>query len=259
MPKRLDRLPDGAPLSYAPNNEQGVVFLFSGYARKHGLRVESVQGGYPDCIAYRDGQKVRIEFEYRSRNFAQHRHDPEGCDMIVCWIHDWSNAPAHLEIVELQREYGLGFNVWLQPVSGKYSEQLLKEEGMIEWSVASQASPGDLVLFYHARPLSCLSDVFVVTDRPYQEDRANWKRGTKLKSTKDYFAQMERVAKLGTPVHLSELREHRVLGSTPIVRRSMVGRFRMTPYWKSLYDMVVGRNPRLTKKLSRFGPHRLTD
>src|SRR5262249_43527073 len=43
------RLPDRAPLDYAPDNEQGVIYLFSHLARKRfGLRIERVQAGFPD-------------------------------------------------------------------------------------------------------------------------------------------------------------------------------------------------------------------
>src|SRR5947209_8001852 len=92
-PPRLDN----APLDYAPENEQGVVFLFSHLAKKrYGLRVERIQAAFPDCIAFLGTQRVRIEFEYRSRNFALHRHDPGGCDWIVCWIHDWPGVPDRL-------------------------------------------------------------------------------------------------------------------------------------------------------------------
>src|SRR3990172_7087379 len=129
MPRKLAetrpaRLPDGAPIEYAPENEQGVVFLFSHLAKKFGLRVERVQAGYPDCTAYRDGKRVRIEFEYRSRNFKLHRHDEKECDWMVCWIHDWPGVPEKLRVVELRKEYGLGFNVWFQPVAGEYRNML---------------------------------------------------------------------------------------------------------------------------------------
>jgi len=91
-PHRLD----GAPLDYAPENEFGVVFLFSTLAKKQfGLRVERIKSSYPDCIAYRGENKVRLEFEYRSRNFAGHHHDPKKCDWLVCWIHDWPGCPSN--------------------------------------------------------------------------------------------------------------------------------------------------------------------
>jgi hypothetical protein len=104
-----DRLPDGAPMNYAPENELGVVFLFSHLAKKRGLKIQTIRPGFPDCIAHRDGKRIRIEFELRSRNFAQHKHDRKKCDWIVCWVHDWPAVPPNLHVWELQREYGLGF------------------------------------------------------------------------------------------------------------------------------------------------------
>jgi hypothetical protein len=62
--------------------------------------------GYPDCIGRRfvgkGWERVAIEFEYKSSNFKQHKHDPKGCDIIVCWENDWKDCP--LEIIELKTE-----------------------------------------------------------------------------------------------------------------------------------------------------------
>ncbi|MDZ4684824.1 MAG: hypothetical protein SH850_07000 [Planctomycetaceae bacterium] len=98
-------------LRHAPVNEDGVIFLFGMVARELGYLVESVQGGFPDCEAKRQlapgqWQRVRIEFEFESRNFRDHGHAPDGCDIIVCWSHNWSECPAHLEVVELMRVIG---------------------------------------------------------------------------------------------------------------------------------------------------------
>jgi hypothetical protein len=94
-------------LRHAPINEQGVVFLFGMVADELGFIVEAVQAGYPDCEAkrsvHRDDQRwqrVRIEFEFRSSNFLEHGHDAAGCDMIVCWEHDWPECPV--EVLELR-------------------------------------------------------------------------------------------------------------------------------------------------------------
>ena len=111
---------ENAPLRYAPENELGVVYLFAHVAKKFQLRVEKIQPSFPDCIAYRrvgnSEKPIRIEFEYRSSNFRAHKHDTRGCDCIVCWHHDWPDAPQHLEIVELKRLFGWAFQVWIQPV-----------------------------------------------------------------------------------------------------------------------------------------------
>jgi hypothetical protein len=96
-------------LSCEPVGEHGVVFLFGMVAREMGYRVEAVQTGYPDCLAKRrvalgEWQPVRIEFEFESRNFKQHGHDPDGCDVIICWRHNWPACPKDIEVVELSTE-----------------------------------------------------------------------------------------------------------------------------------------------------------
>lgn len=95
-------------LRHEPVNESGVVFLFGIVARELGYYVEAVQAGYPDCEAKRQiapgkWQSVKIEFEFESRNFRDHGHPPEGCDVIVCWRHNWAECPEHLEVLELRQ------------------------------------------------------------------------------------------------------------------------------------------------------------
>jgi Homing endonuclease associated repeat len=91
-------------LRHEPVNEDGVILLFGMVARELGYLVEAVQGGFPDCEAKRQiapgkWQTVRIEFEFESRNFRDHGHQCEGCDLIVCWRHNWEECP--LEVVAL--------------------------------------------------------------------------------------------------------------------------------------------------------------
>ena len=101
------------PLTNAPVNEMGVVFLFALVAWDLGFQVESLWGrGYPDGRAKREvapgkWQDVRIEFEYESKNFMLHGHDPKGCDVIVCWRHNWKECPGEIEVVELSRLFGM--------------------------------------------------------------------------------------------------------------------------------------------------------
>jgi hypothetical protein len=45
-------------------------------------------------------ERVKIEFEYLSSHFKAHGHNPEQCDLVVCWIHDWEECP--LEVIELR-------------------------------------------------------------------------------------------------------------------------------------------------------------
>jgi hypothetical protein len=106
----------GAPINFrglqhAPINEQGVVYLFGMVSSELGLIVEAIQSAFPDCEAKRcvdsrldRWQRVRIEFEFLSRNFRDHGHNPDGCDLIVCWEHNWPECP--IEVIDLKTVIG---------------------------------------------------------------------------------------------------------------------------------------------------------
>jgi hypothetical protein len=100
-----ERLIDLPALLFAPTNEIGVVVAFAMTAERLGYAFESIGQEFPDCIAKRlvgEGrwETVRIEFEFRARNFLRHGHDLEGCDVIVCWENDWPDCP--IEVLELK-------------------------------------------------------------------------------------------------------------------------------------------------------------
>ncbi len=243
---------DNAPLDYEPQNELGVVYLFSHLARRRfGLRVASVQAGYPDCLAFRDGKRVRIEFEYRSSNFVQHGHNPKDCDWIVCWIHDWPAKPKRLRVVELRKEFGLGFNVWLQPVKEKYRERIsqLSKRGD-EWSVSSQASKGDLVLYYRVTPDRFIKDICRIVT-PVEHKWAEWK------GRKDWRALVRPLCSLKTPLHLVELQRDPILKFAGFVQSRMQNRCRLSAHWPEIYKMILERNPSLKNILKPYGPERL--
>jgi hypothetical protein len=82
-------------MKYGPTSEQEVVVLFAlllPYLPMQ-FEVDEVREQFPDCLAFRvepDGTRspVRIEFELYASNFRLHGHDPNGCDLIVCWEDD---------------------------------------------------------------------------------------------------------------------------------------------------------------------------
>jgi hypothetical protein len=95
-------------LRHEPVNEQGVVLLFGMLAKELGYVIETIQTGFPDCEAMRQvtperWQRVRIEFEFESRNFRDHGHPASGCDVIICWRHNWDECPEDIEVMELSR------------------------------------------------------------------------------------------------------------------------------------------------------------
>jgi len=93
-------------LRHAPINEMGVIYLFAIIAKDLGFRVEAIGTAFPDCEAIRRigksdrWERIHIEFEYKSSNFKTHGHPIEGCDLIVCWEHDWNECP--IEVLELK-------------------------------------------------------------------------------------------------------------------------------------------------------------
>ena len=97
------QIPD---LVYEPVNEQGVIFLFAKYHKELGIEyIEGIQQGFPDAFGRRkigktEYEPVDIEFEFRSLDFKNHQHDPNQCDIIVCWEHNWPQCP--LEVIELK-------------------------------------------------------------------------------------------------------------------------------------------------------------
>jgi hypothetical protein len=108
-----DRATYGDPIPlqgfrHEPVNEHGVMVLFGMLARDLGFVIEAVQKEFPDCEAKREivpgrWQRVLIEFEFESKNFREHGHPSDGCDVIVCWRHNWDNCPKDIEVVELSR------------------------------------------------------------------------------------------------------------------------------------------------------------
>jgi hypothetical protein len=96
-------------LNFEPTTHDGVVFLFGMVSRDLGFpSITYIGPDYPDCEAMRyiDGrrgggqQSVRIEFEFRSRDF---NHKVDDCDLIVCWEDNWGND-CPLEVIELKTE-----------------------------------------------------------------------------------------------------------------------------------------------------------
>ncbi len=102
--------PIGHPaMANAPINEAGVLALFAAMAPELGFILTRVQSAFPDVEALRrmEGGRLQLtlaELEFESRGFVEHRHNPKGCDLLVCWVHNWKECP--LEVIELSRFFG---------------------------------------------------------------------------------------------------------------------------------------------------------
>jgi len=252
-------LPPGSVMEYAPINELGVVALFAEWAKTKRIRINRIQAGFPDCIATlptgRGSKRIRIEFEFKSSSFRAHGHDAKGCDWIVCWEHDWPEVPARISVIELRKEFGFGFSVWICPVSNKGTREdysaMLRERATkaIDWSMPRNANKGDLILFYHAAPISGIADIFRMIS-PVVVEKKTWRLGKE--EDNDYFAHATRVARLGAPVHLVHFRNHPVLRDAGFVRARFRGRARVTQYWPFIRDLVIELNPPVKRQLRRY-------
>jgi hypothetical protein len=96
-------------LAHVPTYEMEVVTLFSMIADELGFEITCNRGEFPDCEANRrtPGKRRRyrkclIEFELRSSDFLVHKHPVRGCDLVVCWEHDWPECP--IEVLELREK-----------------------------------------------------------------------------------------------------------------------------------------------------------
>jgi hypothetical protein len=241
---------DGAPMQYAPVNELGVVYLFSDYAKKNRIRIEEIRPGFPDCIAFvktKGGEnRVRIEFEYKARNFLSHGHIAKECDWIVCWENNWPGAPENIRIIELRIEYGLGHNVWVVPVLDEENKQELETENRTEWSVPSGAHKGDLILFYFRSPDKFIRCIFKLDE--HTEHRSSDYYG----GDKDYQSIIRKVAWLDCPLHLSEMQSDKILANAGFIRANLQGRRNVSAHRNHLLQLIVQRNPSLKRNLAPY-------
>lgn len=94
-----------------PTNHKELENLFIRVHTYLGFqKIEKHQTQYPDMTAIdSEGNEKRIEFEFKSDSFLKEEHDPNKCDVIVCWEDTWvidRPSPKKLQIKELQPLYG---------------------------------------------------------------------------------------------------------------------------------------------------------
>ena len=88
-------------------SEDMVIFLFGSIFKHLNMKdilIKDEKKGELDAQALMDDEKttIIIEFEARSRDFKTHKHDPNICNLIVCWEHNWQDAPENIDILELR-------------------------------------------------------------------------------------------------------------------------------------------------------------
>ncbi len=92
---------------YAPTCEHDVVQMFGAIAHDLGFEIIGNRSEFPDCKARRKVKADRerfedclIEYEFSSLDYKKHKHPTVGCDLIVCWRHNWQECP--IEVFSLE-------------------------------------------------------------------------------------------------------------------------------------------------------------
>lgn len=77
--------------------------LFVRIYDKLGFEVLKSQEEFPHYILSARGRPVRAHAVVRSSDFQAQELDYLACDTILCWVHDWEEAP--IGVLELSRHY----------------------------------------------------------------------------------------------------------------------------------------------------------
>jgi hypothetical protein len=89
--------------------ENAVIFLFGRIYRylnfyEFVIGHEKALENDLDAWAYleKENKGISVEFEAQSANFKKDKHDPEKCDLIVCWNDNWNGRPAKIDVFDLE-------------------------------------------------------------------------------------------------------------------------------------------------------------
>jgi len=85
-----------------PSNEAETIALYKLCQRRFGWQITHLQVAFPDAVIENEqGKQLVAEFEFKSKNFRNHKHDPDGCDIIIAYEDNWENPPV--PVWELQK------------------------------------------------------------------------------------------------------------------------------------------------------------
>jgi hypothetical protein len=101
----LERLIGGIPVGELSLQETEVRERFRILNEIYNwFHVAYSQVGFPDFLLLNgENEAIRAEVETESRMFVAHGHDVDGCDLIICWRHNWTDCP--LPVLTLSVEW----------------------------------------------------------------------------------------------------------------------------------------------------------
>ena len=195
-----------------------------------------------------------IEFEYKSKHFVTHGHLEElgkkKCT-IVCWEDNWQNPPRNISIISLSRKLGLSNRVRLAHVQDEDDIRFLDKtrRKRFPWSMPAGTRKGDLLLVWRSGPKqSKFYDILqALQDATPKRHFSGW-------------GECKIICHLKNPVTLKDIRNHRELGNSPMVRSAffMGSNKELTPYWTWLYQLILERNPYASRIFKDFAPGKFT-
>jgi len=121
------------------SNEIEVREWFAAHLAEFDYSIVASQGGFPDLLLEdKDGIPIRAEVEFASASFIAHGHDPQGCDLIICWRHTQTLPLPVLEL-SIRRMYQPGESPGHPaPYPRKSKWDLPEKEGIIKAMVGHQ-------------------------------------------------------------------------------------------------------------------------
>lgn len=245
-------------MQYAPEGELGVVFLFSKMHKELGYTsITRIQNNFPDCEAINHiGNKVRIEFEYLSRNFFHHvpveKHLKQ-VDAIICWRDNWPPEKRNLlkkhrvEVRELGKILGFGRNIWFhvikKPNHESYMENLLRGSKTGNLPCHKSAKKGDLLLDYFGAPMSFIKGIELLTSDAYPIKNKQFK----------YRAKFRRIAVLKNEIHMDKMKsEKSLVGAFFFKQGALMGPPRVTEYWPQLSELILRLNRKVKSNIRKY-------
>lgn len=98
-----------------PKGEMSTREWITAHLDELGFDLVRSGGAYPDItLADSKGNLIETEVEYKSANFISHKHDPQGCALVICWKH---NSALPVRVLELST--GETYEPWEEPKTGE--------------------------------------------------------------------------------------------------------------------------------------------
>lgn len=88
-----------------------------------------------------DGNEVETEIEFASANFIRHKHDPRGCQLVICWKH---NSILPIPIIELST--GIEYEPNQEPSDGDIQMKFDSGEALVPDVLATLSGVPHLVV-----------------------------------------------------------------------------------------------------------------